>query len=437
MSPSPLEPISNSLLSFRHMRLTTPAMIMSAAASSTTAGYSSSTIVVGLNGALQKRFVLAPTERLVPGNVHRARDMHVGVGGKGQDVAVTLSCLRFSGDLKLVQFIGTSGEGDLVYQMLQELLGQDAMQLTVRSASGMRTCTSIVAMDSTTELVEPSGVVTAEEMNELLEKLSPEQASALCIMGSMLPGCPEETYADIYDKVATSKTLCLIDSVAGLKPLLQRIASRKVATRGSTILKVNAAELCRLASIDRSGKGREDHSETSGVAVSDIIQATTQFLDKNAPFAATALTAIAITDGAHTAYLAVMPVAPDDEFRLFELPVAKLLTMGEEGEAGGERNTHLYPIGAGDAVAAGTLAAWRFLTAAPDDPPCLPLDVQTVLEGNQSPATRAMLAAFAFGLACGTASCLQEQNSVLKLEDVYDLYNKEGRPIFNSSHKMP
>lgn len=190
------------------------------------------------------------------------------------------------------------------------------------------------------------------------------------------------------------------------------------------MLKINATELCRLASVQLTG----DHSETSGVAVNDIIGATTQFLKRNKPFAANALTSIAVTNGAHPAYLAVMPVSPDDEFRLFELPVAKL-SMDEE--------RHLYPIGAGDAVAGGTLAAWRFLTAAPDDPPCLPLDVQNVLEGNKSPATRAMLAAFAFGLACGTASCLQEQNSVLKLEDVYELYNKEGRPAFLSSHKMP
>ena len=59
----------------------------------------SSTIVIGLNGALQKRFVLPPETSLVPGNVHRAIDVQTGVGGKGQDVAITLSCLNFQREL--------------------------------------------------------------------------------------------------------------------------------------------------------------------------------------------------------------------------------------------------------------------------------------------------------------------------------------------------
>eukprot|EP00980_Cylindrotheca_fusiformis_P008179 scaffold1734_cov196-Cylindrotheca_fusiformis.AAC.1 len=42
-------------------------------------------IIVGLNGALQKRFILPDEGVLVPGNVHRAKSVQTGVGGKGQD----------------------------------------------------------------------------------------------------------------------------------------------------------------------------------------------------------------------------------------------------------------------------------------------------------------------------------------------------------------
>jgi fructose-1-phosphate kinase PfkB-like protein len=441
-----------------------------------------STIVVGLNGALQKRFVLPLGDKLIPGNVHRAGMMHTGVGGKGQDVAVTLSCLQYAGNLKLAQFIGSGGgEGDLVYDMLLELLGEPAMQLTIRSESAMRTCTSIVAADSTTELVEPSGLITTSEITQLLDQLANEQAAALCIMGSMPPGCPDETYADIYDRVATNKTLCLIDSVSGLKPLLQRIAKREQGysstsnKRGATILKINASELCRLAGTERS------MTETSGIAVTQLVTAVTEFLKLFHPYASQALNAIAITDGAHPAYLAALPVAPgDEEFRLFQLPIATLSSttattttttttttmagtvaktssptqadnewlMAAEtttyygGGGGGVVVSTLYPIGAGDAVAAGTLAAWKFLTdsSTTTSPPVahvVPLEVQAVLQGHQSPTTRAMLAAFSFGLACGTASCRQEQNSVLKLQDACDLCNREGRPVFLSNHTMP
>ena len=392
-----------------------------------------STIVVGLNGALQKRFVLPGSDsRLIPGNVHRAGMIDTGVGGKGQDVAITLSCLQFTGGLQLAQFIGSGAEGDLVYRMLQDLLGEPAMELTVRPASGMRTCTSIVAADSTTELIEPSGTITDSEMDQLLEKLSEKEASALCIMGSMPPGCPSETYADIYERVATPRTLCLIDSVAGLSLLLERIA--RTEQRGPTILKINASELCRLAGVDSKA------SETSGVDKNVLVAAVTQFLTQEQPYASQALTAIAITDGAHPAFLAALPVVEDeDDFRLFQLPISKLLTDSSSTQDSGPSLVDtLYPIGAGDAVAAGTLAAWKFLTDKPgEESPCVPSDVQMLLQGNQSPSTRAMLAAFAFGLACGTASCLQEQNSVLKLQDVCNLFNKEGRPVFLSSHKMP
>ena len=53
-----------------------------------------STIVIGLNPALQRRFVLSSkTPFLTPGNVHRASEIQEGIGGKGQDVYVALHCL--------------------------------------------------------------------------------------------------------------------------------------------------------------------------------------------------------------------------------------------------------------------------------------------------------------------------------------------------------
>ena len=73
---------------------------------------------------------------------------------------------------QLVQFIGRGAAGDAVTKMLEERLGKDAMDLTVRSSGDLRTCTSIVASDETTELVEPSADILKEEMDELLNKMS-------------------------------------------------------------------------------------------------------------------------------------------------------------------------------------------------------------------------------------------------------------------------
>jgi hypothetical protein len=321
-----------------------------------------------------------------------------------------------------------------VNTMLQELLGEPAMRLTVRTASGMRTCTSIVASDTTTELVEPSGTIAENEMEELMGKLEKVQASALCIMGSMPPGCSDDTYAKIYNNVAVKNTLCLIDSVAGLDSLLEAIATKP--DHGPTILKVNASELCRLSGIDKTT------NEAGGVGIEELVQAIPAFLSRYQPHAAKALTAIAVTDGAHPAYLAVLPVtATEDEFRLFQLPIASL-SVDQEGGSGTPQSllqgSTLYPIGAGDAVAGGTLAAWKALVDGPEAPPCLHPDIQTALQGDENPAVpvKKMLTAFSFGLACGSASCLIEQNSVLKIQDALSLYRQTPRPAFLSSHKI-
>jgi len=382
----------------------------------------STIIVVGLNAALQKRFVLPPNESLIPGNVHRAVQVQTGVGGKGQDVAIALNCLSSTAPQQLVQFVGKGSAGDAVYQMLVDQLGDSSMGLTVRSSTEMRTCTSIVASDETTELVEPSGVITNEEMEELLNKLSGvnNQARAVCIMGSMPPGCPTNTYAEILSKAAGPASVCVVDSVAGIDSLIKTAHSMGSAA-GSMIFKINASELCKLAGISKS------NSETGGVVLSELVDAIRQFVDKYNPEVTTALLGLAITDGRHPAYLASF--ADGREFKLFRLKVPEL-----------DSTKTLYPIGAGDAVAAGTLAAWASLASSSmEGSTCVPLIpeecfqslehyVKSICKDETSPKVAQVVSAFAFGLICGSASCLQEENSVLDSDDVKKLFGTVDQP---------
>jgi 1-phosphofructokinase len=351
---------------------------------------SGSTIVVGLNGALQKRFVLPTNTPLVPGNVHRAQTIQTGLGGKGQDVAVTLNCLNYDGDLQLAQFVGNDAPGDMVYDMIVDKLGQEATALTVRPNSSMRTCTSIVGTDATTELVEPSGVITEQEMAELMSKLEAlsDPPAALCIMGSMPPGCADDTYAQMYKRVASPNMLCLVDSVVGVDTLIDAVAS--MDKPGPTLYKINASELCKLAAVAKS-KG-----EVDGVDLEELTEGISSFIHKFAPGAAK-LRGIAITDGKHPAYFAAFQ---EKEFSLYRLPTPVLKDV-----------SLVYPIGAGDSVAAGTLAAWRSLSGS-DDTPVLPSDITKAIENHAkvddfsapSSEVRSMVSAFAFGLACGSAS---------------------------------
>jgi fructose-1-phosphate kinase PfkB-like protein len=344
-------------------------------------------IVVGLNGALQKRFILPSNHSLVPGNVHRATHVDFGVGGKGQDVAIALHCLlvpgrRLSNDdktndydsdaaattgstssnnIRLLQFIGTGSTGDIVHNLLKDRLGGKTMEFTVRSSSEMRTCTSIISADETTELVEPSGSITSDELEELFSVVSGNRndrtafgtnrsARSLCIMGSMPPGCPEDTYARIYAQTVGPNTVCVVDSLAGTGPLLQTISemgqgNEKNVAAGPVLFKINASELCKMAGTSKS------NSETGGITVSELTNAINGFLAKHSTAgnnngSSTGIIGLAITDGKHDAYFFSIrnngsqeeQASSSPSFTVFKLPVPNL-------NHGSSRT--LYPIGAG------------------------------------------------------------------------------------------
>jgi len=449
-------------------------------------------VVVGLNGALQKRFVLPDNgsrSRLVPGNVHRAASVDFGVGGKGQDAAIALHCLLkreeqekiTSTNIRLVQFLGNGFAGDTVCAMLRERLGEAATEFTtVRTRSELRTCTSIVAADETTELVEPSGEIASDELGELLALFDRDtvdsndnsnsadtattKARSLCIMGSMPPGCPEDTYARLYQQIAGPNTVCVVDSLAGISPLLQIVLAQNGSTctaraAGPLVLKLNASELCKLAGTSKQS------SETGGITLVELIDAIEGFLKKHSVAVtihndyefATATTSgvvgLAITDGKHDAYF-VSILEKKKKNNNQAAPSFQILRFSVPNLENDETPGTLYPIGAGDAVAAGTVGAWTSLatsdaaitgtssstktssTPASLLPPILPKESLELLEGlaevvhkdcDFSPALTSRVyahaaAAFAFGLACGSASCLQEENSVLDVRDVNRLF---------------
>jgi len=414
-------------------------------------------IIVGLNPALQKRFILSnQTPTLVPGNVHRASTVQEGIGGKGQDVAVTLACLSLSPEksyVHLAQFLGMGAEGDLALSKLNQAQAQalvcdstdsstHTLSLTIRTKAKLRTCTTIIANDSATELVEPSGDILPLEIQLLKEKLEATISNAnanananegvktkirgICIMGSMPPGCSETLYAELYATIVKQhpRALCVIDTVVGLKPLLEQMKSSHSSGGKHTsmhMLKINLAELYRLANIKVSSE-----TSSSMASLEQMESALSGFFDAFADVRE-ALDYIAITNGCHPAHLICIV---EDTMRIIRLHVPDL-SLIKQGPA------KVYPIGAGDSVAAGTLAAWEYLeTLSTDD------DIGTStstrlerLDGRIQSALkrkcddidtsgdddRAAVTSFAFGIACGSASCVKEENSVLDIVDALTL----------------
>ena len=300
--------------------------VVASALTPTSPSPTTTTLVVGLNAALQKRLILPSP--LVPGEVHRATTVQVGVGGKGQDVVLALSCLDYGHEVQLAQFVGQGAAGDALCQLLQQEQEQQHtnkpgtqqdtdhwLACTVRSEAPLRICTSLVDSETTTELVEPSGTITGAEYQQLLTKVRTKATAvdAVCFMGSLPPGCPETTYATVLETVFVSSSstfntqqppplLCVIDSVVGLESLLDTLAAKRRRHRHDNhhagagdnvrwiraLWKVNASELFRVS-------GFQTDSSTKSLP-QRILQAI-RALIQQWPQTEHALDAIAISNG--------------------------------------------------------------------------------------------------------------------------------------------
>mmetsp|Transcript_86 Transcript_86/g.151 ORF Transcript_86/g.151 Transcript_86/m.151 type:complete len:444 (+) Transcript_86:77-1408(+) len=408
-------------------------------------GLDGSTMIVGLNPALQKRFIL--DSNLVPGNVHRAQRLEQGIGGKGQDGAVALSCLLDSRDGKssmspflLAQFVGSGSDGDTLMNLLQKQVPfsvQDSY-LTVRTRTKLRICTTIVASDSATELVEPSGLVEADEMKQLLNHVNFLASSSsscgkysstlrsFCVMGSMPPGCPIHTYADLAKLAVGQETIILIDAVVGLQPLIEELA--KIRTK-TAILKVNLSELCHLAMDNTLIKNDKD-SPTSCSPEKHVFAVVNSFLRKH-KHARDALSHIAITNGKEDSFLVSIKRSKnhDDPSNIFlaepdvciwKIPVPRL-----------PENTLFFPIGAGDTVSAALLVSLMHLKG--NDPMfCLKEKIRRAINSVVSSYDLSLggevACALSFGLSCASASCLQTENSVFDVDDALILFLNMAKP---------
>lgn len=110
-------------------------------------------------------------------------------------------------------------------------------------------------------------------------------------MGSLPPGCGDDTYTKIYVAVVAGAdpqtTMCLIDSVAGLDPLFRSIAAAAAASGGGggggpggTVLKIHASELRWYVGLE-SSSSLSTSSETAGVPGEHVVvEAVTALLQQ-------------------------------------------------------------------------------------------------------------------------------------------------------------
>lgn len=324
-------------------------------------------LAVGLNPALQETLVFDRWER---GQVNRAREILLSVGGKGQQFSRAASHL-IPGMVTLAQFLG--GENGKRLGSMIERAGVN--QITVATTGETRCCITVIdaARGEATELVEPSAPILPGAVEQLLsrtlETLACGDISGLALCGTYPPGVGEEFYVTLARR--KGKAILLLDSY--------REIAATLATGQVDILKVNVHELRTLA-----GRSRDHHRPVAATRAESIPELA---LDV---FAAYRLCWLAVTAGPSTAWLFESPgvgSAPGEscawQFYEFGLPAVERV---------------VNPIGAGDTVGAVFLA--QLAAGAPAH------------------------AAFACGLAAGSASCRQLGGADFTMDDLHEILAK-------------
>jgi tagatose 6-phosphate kinase len=164
-------------------------------------------IVLNLNPAIQNTLIF---DRLIPGEVNRAREHYIDASGKGTNVARVLVQLG-----RKVQLVGHAGGRDR--GLFLELCEKDHIDFRLfESDSELRRCHSLVSRDGSpvTELVEESDPIARPELPGRIraefEHLA-ATACALVISGTRAPGYPDSLLPDMVALARKQGLFVLLD----------------------------------------------------------------------------------------------------------------------------------------------------------------------------------------------------------------------------------
>lgn len=188
-------------------------------------------LILGLNPAWQRLFFL---DKFELGEVHRISKVEEYASGKGINCGRVLQLL--GGSPLLMHFLG-SDHGSRIFD---ELSACGIQQAPVWIKEPTRICTTIVSAGESTELIEPSPVLSENENEDFLQTLnsywSSTQYVALC--GTFPKGFDVEK---INSLDFTGKKI-FVDAVEKIDAWLEK---------GVELLKINMNEYCKI--LDRLG----------------------------------------------------------------------------------------------------------------------------------------------------------------------------------------
>ncbi|MDQ1231189.1 1-phosphofructokinase [Sphingomonas sp. SORGH_AS_0879] len=189
---------------------------------------------VTFNPAIDQTITL---DRLVPGEVHRARSIRQDAGGKGVNVA---SCLADWG--APVTTFGLLGEGNAaLFEMLFE---QKAIQdRFIRIAGDTRVNMKIVDDTDTTDINMSGPVVGEADVAQVTQGVAAfaGEAALIVLSGSLPPGCDPILYAEMVATLTARGARVLLDTSGA--PLTQALRADVLPM----IVKPNRRELAAWA----------------------------------------------------------------------------------------------------------------------------------------------------------------------------------------------
>lgn len=189
------------------------------------------TLILGLNPAWQRLFVV---DKFTPGTVHRLPRAQEYASGKGINCGRVLQHL--GGNPLMMHFLG-AGNGTRIFD---ELSANGIQQAPVWIKSPTRVCTTIVCDGDTTELIEPSPMLSDEENNDFIQTLNNFWPTTQCV--ALCGSFPQSFNVDLINSLDFTGKRIFVDAINNIDTWLEK---------GVELLKINNMEYGKL--LDRLG----------------------------------------------------------------------------------------------------------------------------------------------------------------------------------------
>ena len=185
-------------------------------------------LILGLNPAWQRLFFV---DKFTPGEVHRIPKVEEYASGKGVNCGRVLQHL--GGFPLLMHFLGAE-HGSRIFD---ELSACGIQQAPVWIKEPTRICTTIVSGGCSTELIEPSPILSDYENEDFLQTLNEYWSSTQCV--ALCGSFPQSFDVEMINALDFTGKRVFIDAIEGIDTWL---------SKGVELLKINMQEYCKLLS---------------------------------------------------------------------------------------------------------------------------------------------------------------------------------------------